>query len=187
MKAIKSIKGSVDDSLTKLRSKKWSKPLGKTLNITGQICDQIGKVVPGVGIIGGALSLGSTLLNPEPSLGDLQKSLNEIKNELKSISEPDAELRAILEEGVLEEIRELERKIALPMSEIRSDLTLIHGEMSEVKKVLQEASNMIAEELSEIKDLIKQTFAIVTDVKYKVCLCYNILKSNFIIYSKEET
>ena len=65
----------------------------------------LGSVVPGIGIIGGALSLGATLLDPKPSLKDLQKNLNEIKDELKSISEPDEELRRILEKTVLEEIK----------------------------------------------------------------------------------
>ena len=43
MNTIKSVKTSVDDSLKKVRSKKWSKPLGKTLDITGQIVT--GKVI----------------------------------------------------------------------------------------------------------------------------------------------
>ena len=65
----------------------------------------LGSVLPGIGIVGGALSLGATLLDPKPSLKDLQKNLNEIKDELKSISEPDEELRRILEKTVLEEIK----------------------------------------------------------------------------------
>ena len=43
MNTIKSVKTSVDDSLKKVRSKKWSKPLGKTLDKTGQIVT--GKVI----------------------------------------------------------------------------------------------------------------------------------------------
>ena len=127
-------------------------------------------LVPGVGILGGALSLGATLLDPQPSPKDLQKAINECKEELKSISETDEELRVLLEEGIIEDIKELETKIATPMSEIRTDISIIHKEMSEVKKVLQDGSVEVARELSDIKDMVKRTFTIVADVKYKVCL-----------------
>jgi len=167
MNKIKKVKKSADDSLAKVRSKRWSKPLGKTLEVTGKIVTAIGTAVPGVGILGSALSMGATLLNPEPTLKDLQKSMNEIKQELKSISETDEVLKAILEEGLREEIKEMEKKIATPMSEIRSDLKMIHVEMLEVKKDIQDGNGQIAKELSKIKDTINQTFNIVVDEKYK--------------------
>ena len=47
MNKIKNVKKSADASLAKVRSKKWSKPLGKTLNVTGKIVTAIGTQVPG--------------------------------------------------------------------------------------------------------------------------------------------
>ena len=47
MNKIKNVKKSADASLEKVRSKKWSKPLGKTLNVTGKIVTGIGTAVPG--------------------------------------------------------------------------------------------------------------------------------------------
>ena len=177
MNKIKGVKKSADESLAKVRGKKWSKPLGKTLGVTGKIVTTIGAAVPGVGILGSALSMGATLLNPEPTLKDLQKSMNEMKQELKSITETDEDLKAILEEGLREEIKEMEEKISTPMSEIRSDLKMIHGEMMGVKKVVQDGNDEMAKELSEIKDKIMQTFNIVVDEKYKVCSNFQILNT----------
>ena len=178
---IKSIKTSADESLKKIRGKKWSKPLGKTLEHTGKIVTMIGKVVPGVVpivgvpigsvlcILGGALTMGANLLNPKPNLKDLQKDINEMKQELKSITEKDEERKAILEETLREEIKEMEKKIATPMSEIRSDLKLIQCEMLEVKKVVQDRNDQIEKELSEIKDKIMQ------HCKPKPCRAYREL------------
>ena len=175
MNKIKSVKKSADESLERVRGKKWAEPLGKTLGVTGKIVTAVGKAVPGVGILGSALSMGATLLNPEPTIKDLQKGMNEMKQELKSITETDEDLKAILEEGLREEIREMEKKIATPMSEIRSDLKMIHGEMLEVKKVVQDGNDQIAKELSQIKDKIMQTYNVVVDEKYKVCSNIQIL------------
>jgi hypothetical protein len=46
MNKINSVKTSADESLAKVRCKKWSKPLGKTLGVTGKIVIVIGKAVP---------------------------------------------------------------------------------------------------------------------------------------------
>ena len=47
MNKIKNVKKTADASLEKVRGKKWSKPLGKTLNVTGKIVTGIGTAVPG--------------------------------------------------------------------------------------------------------------------------------------------
>ena len=72
----------------------------------------------------------------------------------------------------------MEKKIATPMSEIRSDLKIIHGEMLKVKKVVQDGNDQIAKELSEIKDKTMQTFNIVVDKKYKVYVLCMLKFSN---------
>ena len=91
MNKIKGVKTSADESLAKLRDKKWSKRFGKTFGVTGKILTTLGKVapaaVPGLGIpigagfciLGSILTMGAALLNPKPNLKDLQKDLNEMK------------------------------------------------------------------------------------------------------------
>ena len=52
--------------------------------VTAKICDGLGNFVPGMGFVGRALNIGSCLLNPAPTLEDLQKDLREIENNLKN-------------------------------------------------------------------------------------------------------
>ena len=78
MNKMKNVKTSADESLAKLRDKRWSKKLGKTLRVTSKIVTVIGRVVPGaipvigspIGagfcILGSLLSMGAALLNPKP-------------------------------------------------------------------------------------------------------------------------
>ena len=166
---IKSVKTSADESLAKLRDKKWSKKLGKTLGVTSKIVTMIGRVVPGaipvIGIpigagfciLGSLLSMGATLLNPKPNLKDLEKDLNEMKQELNSITETDEERKA----DKRDEIKEMEEKIATSISETRSDLEMIHIEMLKVKKDVRDGNGQTAKELSKIKDRIMETLEMV--------------------------
>ena len=56
-------KQHVDEALEKVSSNTWCEPLGKALAVTGTIVSGLGNFVPGLGILGGALSLGSKVLN----------------------------------------------------------------------------------------------------------------------------
>ena len=69
----------VDEGLEKVRAKPWAEPLGKALRISGKIAGAVEGLVPGANIIGGALSFGATLLNPEATLEDLQRELKEAR------------------------------------------------------------------------------------------------------------
>ena len=57
-----------------IRQKKWAEPLGQALSGTASICTSLGHFIPGVGVLGGALKIGSCLLNPKPSRADLQRT-----------------------------------------------------------------------------------------------------------------
>ena len=72
------------ESLEKIRSKSWASPTAVALGATATILEKYGKDIPGSGIIGGALKLGSTLLNPSPTLSDLKKQGREIEARLES-------------------------------------------------------------------------------------------------------
>ena len=79
----KAAKSHVDESLEKVRAKPWASPLGKALQASSKVVGAVEGFVPGASIIGGALAFGATLLNPEPSVDDLQKQLREIKDTLQ--------------------------------------------------------------------------------------------------------
>ena len=73
----------VDEGLKKVRSKPWAEPLGKALETNGKIFKVFGGFVPGAYLIGAALSIGATLLNPEPSMRDLQTEIKKESGEVK--------------------------------------------------------------------------------------------------------
>ena len=79
IKAYNKVNESVDKSLEKVRQKPWAEPLGKVLGVTGKIVEGVGDFIPGGHLIGGALSFGASLLNPEPTLEDLQNKLEEMQ------------------------------------------------------------------------------------------------------------
>ena len=169
MERIKKVKDSVDKSLEKVQKKTWAEPLGKSLAITGKILNGCGSFIPGAGIIGGALSFGSGLLNPEPSLQDLKKQRDDLNIGIQSISYDNATVRSFMEESMKKEIEKLEGKIANPPSEIRSDIEKIKLEMVDTMKEIQQNNDCILNEVSSIKDITSKTFNLVTDIRYKVC------------------
>ena len=75
----KKAKEHAEEGLEKVRAKPWAEPLGKALRISGKIAGAVEGLVPGANIIGGALSFGATLLNPEATLEDLQRELKEAR------------------------------------------------------------------------------------------------------------
>ena len=58
---------------TQVRGKTWSEPLGKACAVTGGIVSGMGNFVPGLGIVGGALSMGSKVLNPAATINDVRR------------------------------------------------------------------------------------------------------------------
>ena len=68
-------KQHVDACLAKIRGQTWSEPLGQACSVTGGIMTGLGTFVPGVGMLGGALSLGGTLLNPKATMNDVRREL----------------------------------------------------------------------------------------------------------------
>ena len=72
-KAVQETKEQVNATLAKIQGQTWAEPLGKACSVTGTIVKSMGNFVPGLGIVGGALSLGGTLLNPMASMNDLKR------------------------------------------------------------------------------------------------------------------
>ena len=156
----KRAKNHVDEALEKVRAKPWAEPLGKALQASSKIVGAVDGFVPGANVIGGALSFGATLLNPEPSVEDLQKQLREIKQIIESSTHP----TSILEKAM----RELEDKIANTVGEIRKEFGGIRMEMREILQKEVEVHKGTSEEVSRLKDLVGKTFHIVVDSRFKV-------------------
>ena len=69
------------EGLEKVRAKPWASPLGKALEVSSKVVGAVEGFVPGANIIGGALSFGATLLNPEPTL-EIAHPIGESKRSL---------------------------------------------------------------------------------------------------------
>ena len=120
--------------------------------------------VPGANIIGGALSFGATLLNPEPSLEDLRKELREIKEDIRQNTKA-ATVRALEKE-----MHDLEIKISQPPEEIKKDFDEVKVHMKRILKEIELSNDKMSEQMLRMKDLISRTFQIVLDIRYKVCI-----------------
>ena len=154
----------VEEGLEKVRSKPWAEPLGKALQVSGKIVGTVEGFVPGVNIIGGALSFGATLLNPEPTIEDLQKELRDIKEDI-SRSTSQAAVRALENEK-----RDLENKIAHPPEEIKKEFGEVKIAIKSILKEVEHSNDGMTEEMTGMKDLIGRTFKMVQDIRYKVRL-----------------
>ena len=168
MEKIKKVKESVEKSLERIQEKSWAEPLGKAMGTTGSIIKGCGSFIPGVGIVGGALSFGSTLLNPQPSLQDLETQLGDLKAGLELISSENVSIRRALEDSM----KTLQEKIENPPSEIRSDFDEIKSEMQDIMTNIQQNNDCITNEIASIKDITSKTFNLVTDIRYKVSILY---------------
>ena len=158
----KKAKDHVEEGLEKVRAKPWATPLGKALETSGKILSFVDCFVPGASIIGGALSFGATLLNPEPAKEDLEKQLSELKEEIKQ-SNSEAVVAA-LEKAQ----HDLEFRIAHPLGEIKKEFGEVRTDMQRILKKVELSSASLSEEMTKMKDLISQTFHIVVDTRFKV-------------------
>ena len=77
LKKTLNLESYVEEAVNKVKSKQWATPAGQAMVVTSTILEGFA-FIPGVGILGGALKLGSTLLNPELKLSDLTKCQNEL-------------------------------------------------------------------------------------------------------------
>jgi len=163
--ALKKVGQHVQEGLEKIREKEWAEPLGKGLAIGASIVNGMGSFLPGAGILGGAMSLGASLLHPEPTLEELREELLEIKQILKDDSKSKAATRSAQRQK-----KDIEEMIENPSGEIKSNFAEIKLEMKQISKSIQNSNCEIAEDIAKMKDVISQTFLLVADVKYRVCI-----------------
>ena len=133
-------KQHVEAALAKVRGQTWSEPLGRACTVTAGIASGLGTFVPGFGIVGGALSLGASLLNPSATMNDVKRGKGE--NEANNSG--------------------------TGSSEVKKDMEEVHAEVNELIKDIQRFSQSVDEEIKDIKDVVNRTFDIVVDTRYKV-------------------
>ena len=160
----KAAKNHVDESLEKVRAKPWASPLGKALEVSSKVVGAVEGFVPGANIIGGALAFGATLLNPEPSMADLQKDLGDIKALLKGTNSRAAQ------QGLEKVQLELEEKIAHPIGEVKVAFQDLRGDLKGILVEIRESYKKNSNLISGIRDVINKTYLVVVDTRFKVSL-----------------
>ena len=172
----KRAKDHVDEGLERVRAKSWAEPLGKALKVSGKIVGAVEGLVPGANIIGGALSFGATLLNPEPTVEDLQKELRDIKVAIQ-------ESTTVAASKALERAQhDLEFKIAHPVGEIKMEFVEVKAELDRLFKQVGDSGAKISNEMSRMKDIISQTYHLVADNRFKVSFFSNFESVNLMFY-----
>ena len=108
-----------DAAIFKVRSKKWSGPLGKTMSFTGHILNFAAKGgAPFVGMLGSALIVGSKVLNPDPTVEDIVDSKNLIQEQIE-IGFKDVSDRLGAIQHQLEDLRKTAQKTLNLIAEMR--------------------------------------------------------------------
>ena len=163
----KRTKNHIDEGLEKVRAKPWATPLGKALEVSGKIVGAVDTFVPGANIIGGALSFGATLLNPEPTVEEMNKELREITAELRKGTSSKSIIQ-LLERHQ----KELEEKLANPVGEIRVEFKEVRADMKRIFSEVGELNKKMSEEMSKMRNQISQILHIVIDSRFKVSWSY---------------
>lgn len=159
---INKIHKKANETLDHLQAQAWAEPLGQTLTVSSKICQSFGDFVPGFNLLAGALSLGGTLLSPEPTMKDLQNQLQELKEMQTRCTNED--IKASFEKRM----EKMEKKLKEnPPSEIREDFDNIRKEIKVVCEDIHSHHLIIQNDLMEIKHMIAQTLDLLIEVRYK--------------------
>ena len=151
------------ESLKKVQEKPWAEPLGEALEVSAKVVEGLGSFVPGANMIGGALSFGATLLNPQPSLKDLQQQLIEIKKELESPALGGAVIK-LLERGKQDILEAMDKK----PTEINPDVKEVMNLMQTMFERVSTSNTELSRDVTNIKDLITKTLLHVVEGRFKV-------------------
>jgi len=82
--------------ISDVQGKKWAEPTALALKTTGQIITAL-PPFPGRSILTGAFGLGASILNPDPSLADLRRTEESIKQDIKQhFEEMSSEMKNML-------------------------------------------------------------------------------------------
>ena len=163
LRAAKKTKKQVDDGLAKVRAKPWAEPLGKALQTTSSIVDALGSFVPGLSVIGGALSFGATVLNPVPSPQELMKEMQDIKQMMERA-------QGRTKAGLQKMHDEVESRMKNPEGEIRCDFEEVKDDLKRVFAMVKESSTEMSGFMAKMEDKVSKTYGLVSDHRYRVGL-----------------
>ena len=155
-------KNHIDVGLKTVQAKSWAQPLGQALEGTSKLVEGLGSFLPAEGAIGGAMSFGATLLNPQMSPEDLKKEMQQIKQLLLVIHSQGAR------QALVKLQDEMENKIRNPPEEIRGDFDEVWEDMKDVHKQVGEFNQAMARDMIRMREELRKTILVVTDIKFKV-------------------
>ena len=140
----------VEDGIETVRSKPWAEPVGAALGVTASICNGLGSFVPGLGIVGGAINMGSKILNPAPTLADIKRTEKEIIQQLEGQT-------GIIKDALEHKLEALREEMKRPQTEILEDFELVKREVQSSASAMTHHMQHINEELADMKNIINHT------------------------------
>ena len=152
----------INNALTKIQNipDKRGK-VATALKATGLIAKGVGAFVPLAGMVGGALSVGATLLeSPPPSALDVQK----LEDCSSTLTDPSA--IAVLQK----QIEEMNLRIENPGPDVRTDSDKVKEDLMDILKEMKSETAKHESEIARIQDVVNLSFIIVVDLKYKVII-----------------
>ena len=129
-KKAKTIPEKGKSKLQEIQRKPWAEPAASALNITGTIINSLGASIPGIGFLGGALKVGSAILNPDVKLADLRRTEDALSAGQKIIMEDIKEVQT--------EVKQRFREVAQEMNRISPDVERIGGVVNAIFSTITE-------------------------------------------------
>ena len=168
MDKIKKTAAYCSESLDKIRSSEWSAPVASALSVTGSIVEGLGTFVPGIGILGGALKMGSNVLNPQPKLSDLRKTEKSLRIDIEKLKHKSVSPIAI--ESLSKDLDNVQNTIENfnnSQSEIIEDFQRLKLDVNDQFKIISNEMKTLESDVKELKDMITATFELIVDQRYK--------------------
>merc|ERR1711971_994692 len=125
-------KQHIEAALAKVRGQTWSEPLGRVCMVTAGVASGLGTFVPGFGIVGGALSLGASLLNPSATMNDVERGKGGTNSGTGS-----SEVKEDMEE-VNAEVNEL-------IKDVQRFSQSVGGEIKDIKDVVSRTFDIVVD------------------------------------------
>jgi len=124
------MKQSGQEKLKEIQEKPWAEPTAAALGATGEIINGLGSGIPGVGFIGGALKVASSLLNPDIKLADLRRTENAVLKGQTLITEDIG--------AIQEEVNKRFNEVALEMKKMNANVKMIKEVMDEIYLIISD-------------------------------------------------
>lgn len=145
----------VKDAKDKITSKPWKQPLGMAMLITESTLEDLSGWYPWLSILGGALIIGSSLLNLQPTMEEVNK------HAIKIIGDSDFNRESQHGKHVLELLQTL-KYIRLDSSELLDNVVLIRQEVQTSYNNMAQGIKYTKKDLSDFEYILKLVEKILT-------------------------